>query len=95
MAKIFSTKLERIIHLNSLAQASNRVLLEHAGSMLDMWRQIDLHKISDRAGWIAGDKDAVISEQCNKRVFTFIVIFINIYISFENLSKSIFMYIYS
>ena len=94
MANIFSTKLERIIHLNSLAQASNQVLVDHAGSMLDMWRQIDLHKISDRAGWIAGDKNGVIGEQCNKSC---IYIHCNIYIhiSFANLSKSIFMYIYS
>ncbi|KAG2219841.1 hypothetical protein INT45_006284 [Circinella minor] len=63
VAKIFSTKLERIIHLNFLAQASNQVLLEHGDSMLEMWRQIDLHNISDRAGWIIGDKDTIIGEQ--------------------------------
>ncbi|KAI7849588.1 RFX DNA-binding domain-containing protein [Circinella umbellata] len=63
VAKIFSTKLERIIHLNFLAQASNQVLLEHGDSMLEMWRQIDLHNISDRAGWIIGNKNTVIGEQ--------------------------------
>ena len=75
VATIFSTKLERIIHLNFLAQASNQVLLEHGDSMLEMWRQIDLHNISDRAGWIIGNKDTVIGEQCNQCKSRVVVMF--------------------
>ncbi|KAI9248260.1 RFX DNA-binding domain-containing protein [Phascolomyces articulosus] len=56
VAKIFSSKLERIMHLNFLAQVSNQVLREHSNSMLDLWRRIDHQKISDRTEWIAGNK---------------------------------------
>ncbi|KAI8146559.1 RFX DNA-binding domain-containing protein [Fennellomyces sp. T-0311] len=63
VSRIFNAKLERIVHLNILIQAADSVIQKNATRMLNIWQQLNLQQVSDRAQWITGVKESAIDEQ--------------------------------